>query len=565
MIMSQVWPQASIVDGRGDSTICFAEVPNCPESLFTTAEVVSVNPQTVEYDIDPKARWSDGVPVTAADFIGQWRDVVARATALPITDPIAGYLDIASIDSAHGGSTVTVHFKAPYADWPSLFTNLVPAHVVAKYGFTAGFSAASPGRILSAGPYRISRIVPGHTLILDRNPKFWGTPPSVKRIVFRVMKSERATLAALSSGAVTVAALSPGPLVDATVAASDELAAQPALAPTLWQLAFNVARPTLELAVVRQAIAKIVNRNELIANSIGLDTPYGQTVGNRLFPAGAPGSQGNDGAYGAVDLAGASELLASAGDVTDRDGFVHTPSGGKLTLRLLIPADNATMSSVAKTIQAELLAAGITTVLRSGPLTTLLDHTLPLGAYDLALVPYPVSPYPSTTASLYLDPVGPTPPSSVNITASAPVGASGADVNTSTTTPTTTPTTGGAVSADVVLPAVHGTEPVAAAEGTVTRDVLGYNNAALGSLFGEAASQLNTAADLSLYNEIDSDLWADMPTLPLFQTPITIVTRIALLNVAQSSSSAQFLWNAENWAVEANPTPVTTTSTPASP
>jgi ABC-type transport system substrate-binding protein len=341
--------------------------------------------------------------------------------------------------------------------------------------------------------------------------------------------------------------------------------------PVLWQLAFNVARPDLSPAVVRQAIAKVVNRHELVADSIGLVTAFGQTSGNRLFPAGAPGSQGDDGAYGAVDLAEATDLLASAGDVTDADGYVHAANGDRLDLSLLTPAGNATMATIASTIQAELLNVGITVTIRTVPLARMLTTTLPTGAFDMALVPYPVSPYPSTTASLYLDPVGPVPPPDVNPTATAPVATTGpsASSTTSTTTTTTTTTlapatangttgTGGGAALALLTP--KRSDPGALSGGTVMRDVLGFTDPTLPGLFAEASTQLNTASELSLYDEIDTTLWEDMPTLPLFQTPIVLVYRVALVGVSQSSSSAEYLWDAENWAVEKNPPPVTTTT-----
>ncbi len=575
MIMAQVWPQSSIVDSHGNSTVCFAEVTNCPEPLFSTAEDVSVAPQTVEYVIDPKARWSDGVPVTGADFIALWHAVVARASVLPVTDPIEGYLDIASITSVGRGRTVTVIFKHPYADWPALFTSIPPSHITSKFGWEAPFSSADPSKILSAGPYRISRIVPGKVVILDRNPEFWGTAPSVKRIIFRVYPNERSILAGLESGSVTVAELPPGTAVNTAIASSLELAAQPVSAPVLWQLAFNVARPALSAAVVRQAIAKIVNRHEIIADTVGLTMSFGQTSGNRLFPAGAPGSQGNDGAYSAVDLHDATTLLAAAGDVTNADGFVHTAGGARLSLSLAVPRESATMRAAASIIQGELLAAGIGVRIVTVGLSQLLGKVLPTGQYDMALVPYPVSPYPTTTASLYLDPVGPTPPATVNATGTAPTlpvaDASGTTPTTmagsSSSTSTSTTTSPTAASSDrgvvVVLPNVPRTEPAAVAVGTVTRNVLGFVDPTLPGVFAQASTELNTAAELSLYDAIDTTLWADMPTLPLYQQPQILVTRIALVNVSQSSSASQFLWNAENWAVEANvPTPTTTTAAP---
>ncbi|HWD24659.1 MAG TPA: ABC transporter substrate-binding protein, partial [Acidimicrobiales bacterium] len=500
--MAQVWPQASIVDARGNSTVCFAAVPICPEPLFSSAEDISVQPQTVAYTIASKARWSDGVPVTAEDFIDLWHEVVAHAATLPVTEPIAGYLDIASITPSGRDSKITVVFKQPYADWPALFDFVPPAHISHKDGFDAAYASGKLSMIPSAGPYRISRIVPNKMIVLDRNEKFWGTKASVKRIIFRVVKSEAAILAGLTRGSITLAELPPGPAVDAVVSTSTDLVEQSASAPVLWQLAFNVAHASLTPAVVRQAIAKIVNRHELIANTVGLSTPFGQVSGNRLFPAGAPGSQGNDAAYGAVAPAEASALLASAGDRVDDHGFIHTPDGARLVLSLSIPREVPAMSGIASVLQAELLTAGIGVQIHSVSMAKLLTATLPSGSYDMALVPYPVSPYPSTMASLYLDPIGPTPPVGVDPTASAPVGVSGSVPSTTSNSVTTVPAAGSGSSPAISIlpPGARGTEPGALAIGTATRDVLGFSDPVLKGLFAQASTQLNTASELSLYD-----------------------------------------------------------------
>ena len=52
------------VDATGTPT------PN--SELIDSAELVSLNPETIVYTLNPKAVWSDGVPITAADFKYAW-------------------------------------------------------------------------------------------------------------------------------------------------------------------------------------------------------------------------------------------------------------------------------------------------------------------------------------------------------------------------------------------------------------------------------------------------------------------------------------------------------------
>src|SRR5579859_855408 len=41
--------------------------------VVTSATVAKANPQTILYQINPKAVWSDGVPISASDFIYNWQ------------------------------------------------------------------------------------------------------------------------------------------------------------------------------------------------------------------------------------------------------------------------------------------------------------------------------------------------------------------------------------------------------------------------------------------------------------------------------------------------------------
>ena len=54
-------------------------MPQVNTDLLESVEATSTSPLTIQYVINPKAVWSDGVPVTADDFIYAWQS--QRATA----------------------------------------------------------------------------------------------------------------------------------------------------------------------------------------------------------------------------------------------------------------------------------------------------------------------------------------------------------------------------------------------------------------------------------------------------------------------------------------------------
>ena len=532
MIGAQVWPSPFVIgtDLR----------PVLDSSFVTSAYLTSLHPQTIQYTIAPGARWSDGRPITATDFYYFWREQLIWGPKLPPTDPLQGYEDIRSIAGSNGGRTVTVVFSQAYSDWEALFSGLVPAHVGLEWGFSGAFSPSGPGTYISGGPYQISDVVPGVEVVLTRNLLYWGAQAHVADIVFKVVRGRQATLAALRSGAVDVAEVSPGPDVSQLVASSDgTLAVGTRLSPVLWQLAFNLARPTLSVPALRRAIAEAIDPHEVVGDSAGLMSPGAPDSANRVIPVGAPGSAGH-GPDGGGNDSGADSILVGLGYSLEPDGMVLTPSGRPLQLTLDLPAGSPAVAQAAAQIQAELLQAGITLHLRTLPGPELLAKVLPTGDYELALAPFPVTPFPSESEALYTDPVGPTPP---NLFA-----ASGA---TQTTLPGALPG----------RPPATGVEPGALVAGAVTRDVLGFSDPVVAALYQVAEQQLAPLAAEAAYNQVDRRMWYDVPTIPLFQMPVDLVTRADVYNVTNTDTLEGPMWDAEDWVIGVHLTPTTTSTT----
>ena len=103
-------------------------------------------------------------------------------------------------------------------------------------------------------------------------------------------------------------------------------------------------------------------------------------------------------------------------------------------------------------------------------------------------------------------------------------------------------------------------EPSADSADVVTRDVLGFDDPVVTELYPRAISQLNFLKASNLYNDIDSQLWAEMVALPLFQEPTVLIYRDSLVNVSYSYSWAGPMWNAEQWGIQVSPPPTTTTT-----
>ena len=74
----------------------------------------------------------------------------------------------------------------------------------------------NPG--LAFGPYRITQVVPGSQIVLDRNPTWWGEQPVFDRIVIKAIENTTALEANLLSGEVDMIEGSAGMSLDQALA-----------------------------------------------------------------------------------------------------------------------------------------------------------------------------------------------------------------------------------------------------------------------------------------------------------------------------------------------------------
>ena len=214
---------------------------------------------------------------------------------------------------------MTVIFKSPYADWEGLFANLVPAHIAEKSGWSAAFAGFRPANVISGGPFLISSVEPGKRLVLTRNARYWGPPAHLQSIVFLVERAERETLTGLGNGSVSIAQLPPSPDLDAVVARDDIdaplLSVATTATPVLWQLNFNLNAPVVDNPLMRQALALSTDRDQLVADSVGLDDPATSGAESRIFSDGEPGA-GSEGSSSGYNPVGQRRHCSNCSDIS---------------------------------------------------------------------------------------------------------------------------------------------------------------------------------------------------------------------------------------------------------
>ncbi|MFI9047548.1 ABC transporter family substrate-binding protein [Streptomyces sp. NPDC053427] len=322
-ITGAVLPTLFTLDDRGR--------PQRNADYLVAADVTARDPkQVVTYKINPKARWSDGRKIGAADFIAQWKALRGKDNAF-WTARNAGYDRIAKVAQGANKREVKVTFSKPYADWRSLFTPLYPQSVM---GDADAFNDGTRERLaIAAGPFMMSeREKDSDRVTLVRNPKWWGARAKLDRIVFTELPRDKRA-AALAAGAVDVAEIDQGaarkvasaghPAGSGAKAGTDAKPAAPAklrgytvrkaLEPAYTQLALNGSTGPLTDERVRRAVARAIDRQALADTVLKPLSLPAQPLGSHLLLAGQDGYEDHSDAIGGQDAGAAKALLADAG------------------------------------------------------------------------------------------------------------------------------------------------------------------------------------------------------------------------------------------------------------
>ncbi|HLG66969.1 MAG TPA: ABC transporter family substrate-binding protein [Acidimicrobiales bacterium] len=526
LVLEAVLPSAFSVDDKGLSAGNL--------DLVTQAELTSTDPQTVVYTLNPKAVWSDGVPITAEDFRYAW--LQQRGTGLlgqptPQAASSLGYRDIRSVTGSDHGRTVTVVFRQPFADWQSLFHDLLPAHVMEQVGWDPPCTTVTPSIDLSGGPYAISSVIPGREVVLSANPRWWGDPPWLSRIVVRIASSPAQLASWQRRGIVQVVEPSSlSPAVLQSLATDPGTQSELDVSSTYLQLLFSLRSPITAKLAVRQAVAYAVDRQSLVDGVVGwadsavvpaqshlyVQTQNGYppqpaspapnpflaahpattttTTSPATSPGSAPGSTPVSWPSGS-DPVQSARLMARAGYVPGPFGLWTGSAGQPVGLRMVVDGADAWATATAAPLARQLERAGFAVTVQFAPGLDAAGEALASGSADLALLPYTATPYPSEALADYTLTLGP--------------------------------------------PGQDG-----------SADWSGFDDPQVDALLARASQILNPVTAQPLYQQVDQILWADMVALPLFAEPTVVAWPSRLAQLSPNPHGASLLWSVVDWQWE---------------
>jgi peptide/nickel transport system substrate-binding protein len=395
-VYSAIEPELFTIESDGTTQ------PN-PDYL-SSAKVTSTNPQVVTLDFNPKAHWTDGTPLS-------WQDIKAQWQALNGSNPDfqavtnQGYVDISSVTQGSTPTEVVITFSKQFAEWQSLFTRLSPLYPRSVNATPTSFntSLAQGPPLVSAGPFKVQTFDKNkNTIVMVRNPAWWGTKPVLSKLVFQVVaRDNRAD--AIGNNEITWTPLFASADLYRQAQQMPNVVIREAVAANFNDVWFN-GRPGALFSDVklRVAVARGINSNAMTKAAIGTIEPNPVPIGDHLYTPGTKYHVDHTNLL-SYDPAEAKKELAADGWQQAAGQQYRTKNGKELDASILdSTSDDQVGLQENKLLIGQLAAIGVKATVNAVPdaqTSAMTDK----GEWDIQSNGWLVSPFPvSRTSSHYV-------------------------------------------------------------------------------------------------------------------------------------------------------------------
>ncbi|MER9398301.1 extracellular solute-binding protein [Mesorhizobium sp. M0615] len=141
------------------------------------ADSADMDPErkSIEFHLNPNAKWSDGEPVTPDDVLFTY-DVFTDKGRPPYRDRMSL---VAKLEKT-GDHSVRFTFNDKANRETPLIIALTP--IIPKHAFNKDtFDKTTLKPVIGSGPYTIDKVQPGQRIVFKRNPNYWGKDIPSKR------------------------------------------------------------------------------------------------------------------------------------------------------------------------------------------------------------------------------------------------------------------------------------------------------------------------------------------------------------------------------------------------
>ena len=288
------------------------------------ASKVVANKKYLKIWIRKNANWNwlghKPVPVTAADYIYTWKQLIAPANNVASS---TGYTNIARAKTSGHGKIVTFYWKKgqAFADYRDIFGEIFPGFALKGQCFNTYWTncvCGNDGHPISDGPFYMSAYTPGQGMVLKANTKWYGAKPGLSTIDFKMITDTNSEIEAMRGGEVDAIAPSPESGLTQLVGQKNLVYSSiPSFTQEHWDIQVaNPDNPLLKKLYIRAAIAEGMNRQSLIAALYGKIAPGLKPLNNPEYELGSDARR-------QVRLLQQVQLQPEEGDRTPEEERVH--------------------------------------------------------------------------------------------------------------------------------------------------------------------------------------------------------------------------------------------------
>jgi len=390
-----------------DNLMDYGQANYAPSPRLATSWSVSKDKLTWTYHIRHGVKWSDGVPLTAADVAYTfWRDTIPGSEEFADSSSYVANIVHSSV-KAIGRYTVQMRVTKPTPTMDLLIVPIIPKHIwehVSEKQLTS-FPNSNP---VGSGPFIVTNFKINQSVTLRANQDYWGGKPGISKLIFDDFTNPSAEAIALKNGSIDFAEGLTASLFN-SLKGDKGITLDNAPSGNWDELAFNSGaatvsgkpigngNPALLDLNVRRAISYALNRPQLVQRVfLGYAEPA-STIIPPIYPQyhyQPPASQ----LYN-YDPKKAGQILTADGWKLGPGG-IRVKDGKQLKLRLYFGSDSPTYTADAPFVKAWLNAIGIgVTVTGMNENTETQD--IGNGDYDMFIWGWGVEPNPDFQLSVF--------------------------------------------------------------------------------------------------------------------------------------------------------------------
>jgi peptide/nickel transport system substrate-binding protein len=486
------------------------------DTEFGTFEKTSDDPLTVEYSFNEDAVWSDGDPIDCDDAVAHWltqSNVTGEKGFLPATT--AGYVQMEKPQCEDGDKDFTIVYEEPFADWEAVYgsTAIMPAHILEKQGGVADIIAAADkptdpslataiafwntGWALNPGELKPEIMPSAGPYVIDnwtagnsltlKPNSEWWGTPPASETIVVKFIADDQQTQALENGELNI--MEPQPQVD--LVKQLEALGDAVDVQSGDQYSFEHIDYNFKTVFadkkVREAFAKCLPREQIVNNLVRPQNPNADILQSRFIFPFQPEYADFEEGVGGQNY---NEVdIAAAKALLEEAGKVGTPV--RVGWNKNPQAPNQRRVDTVALIKASCDQAGFD--IQDAGVATFFDKELSAGQWDVALFAWIGSPTVSGDPPIY----------------QTKAGGKGGQNNGQ------------------------------------------YSNPEVDKLLDELVRELDKDKQTEIRKQVDTILWTDLATIPLFPFPGLLATDTKVKNVELNSTNADVTWNAFDWSLDA--------------